>query len=128
MQRFGGSFAPPITPETLASYKSLFSSLGAQYREATHKLVVVAETLQKTTLGIASEKDHPSGRGVVKSIANYKEGHPVWDALPWDYELSAIQQLFDGLAPGPTRNAAFHLLWYAKELNLDRVPITTDTL
>jgi hypothetical protein len=36
--------------------------------------------------------------------------------------------LFDGLRAGELRNAAFHLLWFCKELTLDREPLTVDKL
>jgi hypothetical protein len=54
----------------------------------------------------------------------------IWDHVPWDHELDGIQRLFDAIPASQKdlRNAAFHLLWYAKELAHDREPITQDKL
>ena len=54
----------------------------------------------------------------------------IFDVVPWDHELDAIQSLFDGIPPEKRdlRNAAFHLLWFGKELVKDREPMTIDTI
>lgn len=54
----------------------------------------------------------------------------LWDAVPWAYELNAMQALFDTIPDESKvlRDAAFHLLWYVKELEKDREPLTADRL
>lgn len=52
---------------------------------------------------------------------------------PWMRELDTLSTPqdtgpFDSLPSGELRNAAFHLLWFAKELTLDREPLTKDKL
>jgi len=56
----------------------------------------------------------------------------LWDVTPWMRELDLLSNIagsgvFDRLK-GPIRDAAFHLLWHAKEITLDREPITQDKL
>lgn len=48
---------------------------------------------------------------------------------PWMRELNTLSTpaadgLLDSLPPGELRDAAFHLLWHAKEITLDREPTT----
>jgi hypothetical protein len=55
----------------------------------------------------------------------------LYDAIPWEHEIAGIQSLFDSIdrvSQRDLRNAAFHLLWHVKELNLDREPITNDKI
>jgi hypothetical protein len=55
----------------------------------------------------------------------------LWDHIPWDEELDVIAAEFEKISNEThrdLRNAAFHLLWHAKELVRDREPITTDKL
>lgn len=66
----------------------------------------------------------------------------IWDFVPWDYEIDSYAQLFEKLPTGSVeegqksrvldpkakelRTACFHLLWYARELYLDREPVTRE--
>jgi hypothetical protein len=52
---------------------------------------------------------------------------------PWMRELNTLSTVngdgpLDKLPNGELRDAAFHLLWHAKELTLDREPLTQDCL
>lgn len=67
-------------------------------------------------------KDQPLEEEHVKAL---------WDTTPWMRELVAIEPLLDSIdsiTQKPLRDMAFHLLWFAKELTLDREPMTTDKL
>lgn len=77
-----------------------------------------------------------------------KEIERIWNHVPWDYECDALGTLFETLWTGmeermvngilqmvlvdpharDLRNAAFHLLWFARELTRDREPLTNDML
>ena len=70
---------------------------------------------------------HKSGRAILMPL-DKKVKQALWDDLPWDEEVELIQQELEQLPSGPVRNAAFHLLWHVKELNLDREPLTLDRL
>jgi hypothetical protein len=73
---------------------------------------------------------HPSGRGVIVPLED-AEIQRIWDVVPWMEELKMYGQLFEKISATEQRdlrNAAFHLLWFGKELCSDREPITNDKL
>lgn len=128
--RKGGSFAPPLAADTLAAYRALAASAPPQVRDAMNVLLVLAEEHRKHPESTAAGAPHPSGRGRIVPLAV-----AVADALdplvPWDEELEMFAAVFgriDGAEDKSLRDAAFHLLWYAKELSLGREPLTCDKL
>ena len=127
--RVGGSFAPPITADLLSEYRAAAESSGDQkVKDAVLQICDMVDLFQQTPASRNGGTPHPSGRGMVVPLEE-AEVERIWDAVPWDYECDAIQSLFDTLsADSPLRNPAFHLLWYAKELTLDREPMTADKL
>ena len=137
-KNYGGSFAPPLTPEKIAAYRGLAETAPTAVRDAVRQLCDMAELFQQTPPSSRPGTPHPSGRGV-KVPLEQSEIDRIWDAVPWDDEVpgdhvnecAVLARLFDGISNEdnePLRNAAFHLLWYAKELARDREPITTDRL
>ncbi len=73
---------------------------------------------------------HPCGRGTIIPLED-AEIQRIWDVVPWAEELDLYGRLFDRIDPVATRDlrkAAFHLLWYGRELCADREPITSDKL
>jgi hypothetical protein len=64
----------------------------------------------------------------------------IWDAVPWPHEVDALQAELDKWFADETaskvapksltdlRNAAYHLVWYARELTLDREPLTAESV
>lgn len=133
-QRIGGTFAPPLTDELLDKYEDLADEIEGPVAEA---MMTLAKCCRKwwnlpDSEGLVGRKDHPSGVGTIIPL-DEKIQKDLYDLIPWDHELAAIQSLFDNM-PSETpedkeyRNAAFHLLWHVKELNLDREPITNDLL
>lgn len=129
-QRAGGSFAPPITEEQLAAYQALADSAEAEVREAMltlHNCVAQWWELPESTV---EGQPHASGRGVIVPLTNDLKAQ-LFDAIPWSRELKSMGELFeqlDAATQRDLRNAAFHLLWYVNELNLDREPISLDKL
>lgn len=123
-QQFGGSFAPPIT--NLDAYRALASKTSDEIREAMISLCDMVDLFNKTPKSKLNGSSHPSGKGVVIPLESV-EIKRIWDAVPWSSECDRMGVLFDSLT-GDVRNAAYHLLWYARELTMDREPITTDTL
>jgi hypothetical protein len=129
--RFGGSFAPPLTPDTLNAYVDLAESASPQVREAMRALInTVSQFHALPKRAAAPGTPHPSGRGTVEPL------HPDDVArldphVPWKEELQMYGDLFEGISNEthkPLRDAAFHLLWYGVELFADRRPITNDRL
>jgi hypothetical protein len=127
-QRFGGSFAPPLTDELLAEYKAAVDALPASALKdgllilynCCQKWWEQPESTEGTTL-------HPSGAGTIVSL-DPAIAKALWDHIPWKEELATIQVLCDAIPASQQklRHCAFHLLWHAKELEMDREPMTSD--
>lgn len=126
----GGSFAPEITDQHLAEWPALIAAASPQIRDAIEKLHNLVEQHRTHAPSAAKGTPHPSGRGLIVPLdpATVAKLDPH---LPWESELDGYGTLFESLDPisdKPTRDMAFHLLWYAKELALDREPITIEKL
>jgi hypothetical protein len=130
MGQLGGSFAPPLDAEKLATYRALAAAADPQTREALESLAKMVETFHETPRSQERGTAHPSGRGVVVPLEE-AEVKRIWDVVPWKEELDMYGQLFDRLDPAgqkALRDAAFHLLWFGYELTMDREPLTADQL
>jgi hypothetical protein len=128
--RIGGSFAPPIDAARLAAYRDLSARADDITRQAMGALIRMAEKFQETPPSTDPGTPHPSGRGRARPLSA-AEVERIWDVVPWNEELEMYAGIFgriDPVADRPLRDAAHHLLWYARELFLDREPMTTDTL
>ncbi len=125
--QIGGSFAPPLTPEKLGDYKTLAESCpNRQCKEKMVELIKMMEVFDETPASIEAGSPHPVGIGVIVPLEG-KEVERIWDVVPFASECDGIGQLFDQLE-GDVRNAAYHLLWFARELAADREPLTNDKL
>lgn len=128
--RIGGSFAPAITPEVVAQYRQLATETDPKIQEAIHKLCDMVDRFQETPESTLRGTAHPSGVGLMVPLEDH-EVQRMDEHIPWDYELKAYGEMFDTIDPlrqKDLRNAAFHLLWMANELYLDREPMTKDKL
>jgi hypothetical protein len=130
-QRFGGSFAPPLTDEKLAAYKQ-FADAAAdpQIRDAMLVLHNCAAQWWEQPESTGDGRPHPSGRGVIVDL-DQPIAAALFDHIPWKDELDVFAARFDGIdavASKELRDAAFHLLWFARELDLDREPLTANKL
>lgn len=125
----GGSFAPPLSDEQLAAYKALAESTAGPVGDAMRTLLKCCLNWWNLPESTTVSKLHSSGRGQIVPLDEPIKA-ALYDDIPWDHELAAIQSLFDGIPAGhkALRDAAFHCLWVVKELNLDREPITADKL
>lgn len=126
--RIGGTFAPPLDEPLLTRYEHLTEQGGEKIREAMNKLVKLLRTFWQTPRSRLPGSNHPSGKGVIVPLED-SEIKRIWDDVPWMEELTLYGTWFEAIDPirdRDLRNAAFHLLWYATELCLDREPITAD--
>ncbi len=128
----GGSFAPPLDDAKLARYRALIDALPARspLRDALETLYRCVAQWWELPESTGGGRPHPVGRGY---IVHLDEQHQkaLWDAIPWEHELRECERLCDGIDPRgqkELRDAAHHLLWFVKELNLDREPLTNDKL
>lgn len=139
-QRIGGSFAPPLTAEQLDHYESLSHSAPDNVGDGMRRLVSMLRMFWETPESTAKPRLHPVGVGYIVDLED-SEIERIWDVVPWlnaeqrekngkigDDDCDQYSRLFDVLQPGELRNAAFHLLWYARELANDREPMTNDKL
>lgn len=131
----GGSFAPPLDPEKLKSYREAAKDAPPQVAEAMETLARMADAYHARPRPRAGVKapagvPHPSGAGVVRALPK-EEVDRLFDAVPWREELDMYAKLFDAIDPAGRkglRDAAFHLLWLGYELVRDREPIFSDRL
>lgn len=131
--RIGGAFAPPLTDELLTKYGELIAGLDAQsqIRDAMTRLLHCCKAWwdQPESNG-GKSRPHASGTGTVVDL-DEPVAKALWEVIPWGEDLNVMSVLFDGIdatTQKPLRDAAHHLLWHAKELELDREPLTADKL
>lgn len=136
-------FAPPLTDELLSRYEVLTEALPDGRGELRDAL---RECLRAVKLwwGLPESKRKDVSRFTLRhrgkdgtfEVRPLEDAHvkALWDAVPWPYELDSMQALFDRVFEGPDapgkelRDCAYHLLWHARELCLDREPLTQDAL
>lgn len=132
--------APEFTDELLAKYKDMIDLLDprSQVRDILEKLFRCAmewwnyrESTEKSVVR-ATGTDITRGPNVRLQMLDEEAKNQFFDFVPWMDELNAYGEVLDREFPHPAReterNAAFHLLWLAKELCLDREPITKDRI
>lgn len=127
----GGAFAPPLTEEKLAAYRALAKAAPPEVADAMTQLLACASAWweQPESSGHVT-RPHPAGVGVIVAL-DAPVAKALWDHIPWTRELDSMAALFDTIDPvkdKPLRDAAHHLLWLARELDLDREPLTADKL
>ena len=128
----GGSFAPPLTDAKINQYRGIINSHEpGPLKDAMQTLLACCEKWWDLpeAAGTAAWA-HPSGKGQVVTLQD-DHAAELFGLIPWEHELNAMQSLFDSIDPvakRDLRNCAFHLLWYVKELEMDREPLTNDKL
>lgn len=128
----GGSFAPPLSDETLARYRAMTDGLPASpVKDALAALLHCC--------GVWWDLPEPTGpargphRSGVGAVVRLDADHAAAldPHIPWAHEIEAYKVLFDGISnetAKPLRDAAHHLLWHVVELDLGREPLTADKL
>jgi len=150
----GGSFALPLSDEMLAEYEVLAKEC-ADRKAAGYmtELCRMLRVFRETPESSAKPRKHPVA-GLMVPLEE-AEVQRIWDFVPWAEECDLMGAAFDklqagecaenarllevyriggGVGPEPAlldtkmRDAAFHLLWFARELEKDREPCTCDKL
>lgn len=120
--------APALTDDLLATYRSL-KPAGGPIADAMETLLQCVEKWWELPESSGQDKQYYPlvGSEIVKLDKEIQD--QLYDLIPWDHELKAMGQLFDTISSAtdkPLRDAAYHLLWYVKEFNFDREPITQE--
>lgn len=126
--------APPLSDDLIAQYTQLADEAPGPIRDALRECLAAVKLwweLPESQVAAASQVHIAGGRtlGVVPLEAAHQQ--QLFDAIPWEYELAAMGQLFESIdaqTHKPLRDAAFHLLWHCIELCHDREPLTKDRL
>lgn len=132
-------FAPPLTDDMLAQYRALAEGLPdarGELRDALRECLAAVELWWQ--LPESERTDGPrfdirhQGAERTYAVTPLEEEHrrKLYDLIPWPREIDGMQRTFDEIpvSEKAIRDAAFHLLWHVKELNLDREPLTADKL
>lgn len=96
VERIGGSFAPPLSDELLARYKSLRDRLEPVYRDALSTLLACVELWWELPESTGGGRPHPVGRGFIVDLDDEIK-QKLWDSIPWGHELDALQSLLENL-------------------------------
>lgn len=130
-------FAPALTDEGIAGYRSLVAGLPlGPVKDALGECLRAVDAWwalpESTRTDVTRFAIKHRGKDHTFAVTPLEEEHvkSLWDLVPWGYELDAMQRLFDDIPAEEKRlrDAAFHLLWHVKEMNLDREPSTIDKL
>jgi hypothetical protein len=121
----GGCFAPALAPEKVSDYRQLAATVqDKQVAQYMSDLCDMLELFYQTPESTEASSKHAIA-GMVTPLAD-NEVQRIWDKVPWPEECDLIGKAFDRLPAGDVRNAAYHLLWYARELTQDREPMTKE--
>jgi len=123
----GGSFAPKLTAGEVHAMSPLFSECDAEVKDVVGILSRCVLTFLETPESRLPGMPHPSGVASVVPLEE-DEKRRIFDVVPWSWECDTYGRVLDRLPLGNARNAAYHLLWYARELTVDREPITVDRI
>lgn len=132
-------FAPPLTDELLANYETLVATLPAEraeLKDAMQQCLACVKAWWELPASTRTDgetfdiRHRGEKRKYTVTPLESEQVQRLWDVTPWMRELVAIEPLFDALplAEKELRDAACHLLWHAKEITLDREPLTSDKL
>lgn len=123
-QLIGGSFAPPLDDAKLSHYESLAADCtDAQCKDYMQQLCKMLRVFWET--GESGRTPEKTQLGIAIVPLEDAEIDRIWDFVPWESECDVMGKAFDRLS-GETRSAAFHLLWFGRELAQDREPTTND--
>jgi hypothetical protein len=127
------SHAPPITPAILTDYEALAERVAETdpRRLWMQRLCRMLRLFWETPESTLEGTPNPSENGTVIVPLEEAEKRRVFEAVPFPQELNVYAAEFnkwrnDHEDEKPFRDAAGHLVWYAREINNGREPITAD--
>jgi len=129
-QRIGGSFAPALGPDRLAECLARAEGAPPAVAAAMTELARAIGAHHGLPRSRKAGTPHPAGVGTIVPLEEHARA-ALAEHLPFGDELDLYAARFEALDPEKDkglRDAAFHLLWYARELALGREPLTSDML
>lgn len=132
--------APKLDSDGLEVYRSRANSAGdGPVRDSMLELIAMIEKYWEVPVSDSTSETKPlpcpldvCGKQVTELTMkrlSQDQVQRIWDKVPWENELNAMGDVFQGISAETDktlRDSAFHLLWYGRELFLDREPITMD--
>jgi len=98
----GGSFAPPLRDELLASYDAQIAALDPKEpaTDALKTLLACVRAWWEEPESAGNGKPHPYFGAAAPIVAlDQPIAERLWDAIPWDHELEAMKPLLDRYEP-----------------------------
>jgi hypothetical protein len=93
--RIGGSFAPPLSDEKLAQYRTLIEAMPESPAKDTGLLVLACcEKWWELPASKSAGSPHPIGVGTIVNLDEPLKKE-LWDYIPWTHDLNAMVSLFD---------------------------------
>lgn len=124
----GGSFAPPLDKAKLSSYRKLAEDAADPLRTDLLSLCDMVGKFQQIPASKQPGTPHPSGRGTMVKLEKPERLAGVIPKHDDYLRMAADFEMIDPEGDKDLRNAAFHLLWFARELSAGREPMTNDKL
>jgi len=128
-------FAPPLSPGKIGAYRALAEGCGnRRCKQEMLALIKMVEVSRETPESSIPAINHPIGvlpsTGRVPQVIplEQQEIDRIQDLVPTGDDCDLISSVFKQLEDTETKNAAYHLLWFARELSQNREPITQDKL
>lgn len=123
-----------ITDESLARYRQLIDEMPRSAVRDTldefHRAVAKWWELPESTKAEPRLWNTSGGRKLTEQPMDQEIIDELFELVPWPEEMPAkaelINQHFANQPETELKRAAYHLLWYATELSLDREPCTMD--
>ena len=94
VERFGGSFAQPLSDELLAEYEQLAEEAPTLIRDVMRALLVPVKLWWSLPESTGDGIPHASGRGVIVKLDNAIQ-KALWESIPWEHEIKAMASVVD---------------------------------
>ena len=110
--KFGGTFAPPLSDEKLAEYKALIDAQPESVtKDALKILYRCCDAWWSVPESTGEGHPHPCGRGVMVDL-DKPIAEALWDSIPWKEELDHFEVLAKEVQKGESeRNSAKLSAW-----------------
>lgn len=127
--RIGGSFAPRLDPTRLEQCLAHAEGAPPGAAKAMRALAAAVGAHHGMARSKKAGRPHPVGVGTIVPLEEHAKT-ALAEHLPEGDELDMYAARFEAIPPENKglRDAAFHLLWYCRELALGREPLFAEDL